>query len=371
MEDAGKYTIDNSKLIESLCKATLEFEPITKDSNAKVKTKSGSEYGYSYASLDLIILSTRKALANNGLNIHHYTINKEDKTWLVTELRHISGCEADKTESMIDKFTGDSYMSTVQNFGSIITYLKRYHIAMLLNIAIDEDNDGNSPDIGKAKPKKNPSDPDSSDSVALDKISEQEMIQILENCKQAGIETETQALNKVISILKKNLKSLAELTMPEYSKVMKMLGTSKVPPPNSNGSTNADKNRKRAFAIAHRLLVNDERISEYALLTFSHELRVDMTEQEWGQYCDYLSEYEKKSVTDEQIAGMKELPKPYADATLPKFFEFVNSNLVAAKEKTKDARGNKVVHTPVTKLEHLQIWEADYIIGVLKAKPKE
>lgn len=135
--------------IEALCKATLEFEPIIKDENAKVKTKSGSEYGYSYASLDMIILATRKALANNGLNITHYTEERDGKTWLITELRHSSGCLPDRTESMIDKFTADSYMSVIQNFGSIITYLKRYHIAMLLNIAIDEDDDGKAKESTK------------------------------------------------------------------------------------------------------------------------------------------------------------------------------------------------------------------------------
>jgi uncharacterized protein YqfB (UPF0267 family) len=142
-------SITKSALIEALCKATLEFEPILKDENAKVKTKSGSEYGYSYASLDMIILATRKALASNGLNITHYTEEREGKTWLVTELRHSSGCPSDKTESSIDKFTADSYMSVIQNFGSIITYLKRYHIAMLLNVAIDEDNDGKAKESTK------------------------------------------------------------------------------------------------------------------------------------------------------------------------------------------------------------------------------
>ena len=136
-------TGDKNELISALCKATLEFNPITKDSNAKVKTKTGGEYGYAYASLDLIILSTRTALSNNGLNIRHYVEYRDDgKAWLVSELRHISGCEPDKTESSIDKFTGDSYMSLVQNYGSIMTYLRRYHMALLLNIAIDEDDDG-------------------------------------------------------------------------------------------------------------------------------------------------------------------------------------------------------------------------------------
>jgi hypothetical protein len=143
-------------LIQALCKAILEFGPIVKDSKAKVKTKAGSEYTYDYVSLDAIINATKDGLSNNGLNIIHYIKYKKDGTaWLISELRHISGCEPDRTKAPIDKFTGDSYMSIIQNFGSIITYLKRYGISMLLNIAIDEDDDGQTKEQpkGKEKPK--------------------------------------------------------------------------------------------------------------------------------------------------------------------------------------------------------------------------
>ena len=114
-------------------------------------------------------------------------------------------------------------------------------------------------------------------------------------------------------------------------------------------------------------LINDEQISEYVLQVFNHESRKDMTESQWQAYCDYLIQYEARPISETQIVEMKALPKPYADTTLPNFLEFVNSNLRLAKEKTKDDKGNKVVHTPVTKLEHMQMWEADYIIRILKA----
>ena len=154
------------ELIKALAKATLEFEPITKDGDAQVTTKTGGKYGYGYATLDNIIKATKKGLADNGLNIRHYNEDKEDgKLWLVSELRHVSGCEPDKTESPIEKFTEGSYMSAIQSFGSVITYLKRYHMGELLNLAIDEDDDGKSGDKGKPaqkpvdeKPKEKPND---------------------------------------------------------------------------------------------------------------------------------------------------------------------------------------------------------------------
>ena len=143
------------ELIKALTKATLEFDAIIKDGDAQVITKAGGKYGYGYATLDNIIRATKKGLADNGLNIRHYNLLKEDgKLWLVSELRHESGCESDKTESPIDKFTVEGYMSAIQSFGSVITYLKRYHMGELLNLAIDEDDDGKSGDKGKANQKK-------------------------------------------------------------------------------------------------------------------------------------------------------------------------------------------------------------------------
>lgn len=365
MEEQEEYRVDKGALIEALCKAMLEFEPITKDSKARVKTKSGSEYTYDYVSLDLIIISTRKALANNGLNIRHYIEFKPDgKSWLISELRHSSGCDPDKTESPIDKFTGDSYMSVVQNYGSIMTYLRRYHMALLLNIAIDEDTDGNEQDKGKTDKQ------DNHGKDNLDRITEQEISQILENCKAVGLETETQALNKVKAILTKNLKSLGELTMPEFHTVIKAIGSSKVPQPSGEDAakTNGnDKDRKRAFALANKLLMSNEEIKVDILREFGLETRKDMTDVQWMQYCDYLLAYEKKMVTDEQVELMKSLPKPYKELTQANFITFVNSNLEFAKSKTKNMDGTPVVHVAITKPEYMSFWEADYIIRTLKS----
>lgn len=376
MEAKVEYTTleplkdDISELIKALCKAKKDFKPITRDGkNPFLNNK--------YATLDAIVNATENALNSNGLVIMHHQELIDDNKFLVTELIHESG-QIKSTETCMNEYIqvsmnekGNAKITPIQIFGSAITYLKRYHISELLNVAIDEDIDGNSPDTGKAKPKNNPSDnPDSPDSTELDKISEQEITQILENCKQVGLETETQALNKVISILKKNLKSLAELTMPEYATVMKTLGTSNVPS-NGNRRTDADKNRKRAFAIANKLLMNDEKIKADVLREFNLISRKNMTEDNWKQYCDLLLVYENVMVTDEQIAEMKELPKPYQDSTMLNFLEFVNSNLEVAKAKIKNADGTPVMHISITKLEYMKKWEADYIIRVLKANPKE
>ncbi len=367
-EEKGTYNSSEiTELIKALCKAKKDFKPISKDGkNPFLNSK--------YVTLDAIINATKESLCDNGLVIMHHQKLIEDNKFLVTELIHESG-QVKSTETCMNEYItvslndkGNAKVTPIQVFGLVITYLKRYHISELLDISVDEDNDGSRVDDKGSKGKDNAtSNNPEKNADNLDRISQTEIDQILEHCKTAGLETETQALNKVRSILKSNHKSLAGLTMPEYATVMGVFGTTK-----SNSHTeDGEKNRKRAFAIADKLLINDEQIKSVVLELYGHESRTDMIENEWNQYCDYLLEYEKKPVTDEQIAEMKALPKPYSDTTLPKFLEFVNSNLTLAKEKTKDGKGNKVVHTPITKLEHMQIWEADYIIRMLKANPKE
>ena len=141
-------TQGKAELISALAKATLEYEPVTKDGKADVTTKAGGKYSYGYATLDQIINATKTALSNNGLVISHTTKEINGQMWLVSKLRHESGCKSDKVKSQIDKYVSDGYMSAVQSYGSIITYLKRYHVGMLLNIAIDEDTDASDSKSG-------------------------------------------------------------------------------------------------------------------------------------------------------------------------------------------------------------------------------
>lgn len=165
-----------AELIKALSLATLEFKPIGKNSTAKVTTKNGGQYSYSYATLDDIIIATKEALSRHGLAITHTTKDVDGKMWLISKLRHESGCPSDKVKSQIDKFITDSHMSAVQSYGSIITYLKRYHIGMLLNIALDEDDDG--VDKGE-KLKAN----EKGESVPLEKPTADEYIKRIEACK--------------------------------------------------------------------------------------------------------------------------------------------------------------------------------------------
>ena len=134
---------NQTPLIEALIKARNEFEPITKDGKAN--------YGR-YATYDNIVKCTDKGLQNNGLNIKHETDWIDGKQFVVSTLRHISGCKPDTSKTCTEEFIKDNKGSLIQQFGGILTYLKRYHMGLLLSLAIDEDMDSNGKQTQTGKP---------------------------------------------------------------------------------------------------------------------------------------------------------------------------------------------------------------------------
>lgn len=128
------------KLTEALCKAKLEMPAIVKDKTVKVRTKTGGEYVFEFASNDEITTKTTPTLAKHGLAIVHSTWPENGVEMLITTLSHTSG-EWEIAKSIIK--TSDT---SNQAYGGGISFLKRYHTGALLNLAIDQDDDANGAD---------------------------------------------------------------------------------------------------------------------------------------------------------------------------------------------------------------------------------
>ena len=149
-------TDEIGELIKALCLAKKSFKPITKDGkNPFLNSK--------YVTLDGIVNATEDALNANGLVIIHHHEFTVDDTLLVTELIHESG-QIIGTETGMTQYIGpvsvnekgNVKVNPLQVFGSVITYLKRYHISELLNVAVDEDSDGaDTAEKKQAKPPTN------------------------------------------------------------------------------------------------------------------------------------------------------------------------------------------------------------------------
>src|SRR4030042_116088 len=130
MDEQEECLINNSEditeLIKALCKAKKGFKPISRDAvNPFLKNR--------YATLDAIVNATEDSLCDNGLVIMHHQELIETNKFLVTELIHESG-QTKSTETCMSEYLGatEKGMNPLQNLGSIITYLKRYHIGELL-----------------------------------------------------------------------------------------------------------------------------------------------------------------------------------------------------------------------------------------------
>jgi len=102
-----------------------------------------------YASLGAVIGASKDALTRNGLSVSQPAISDEHGVGITTILMHDSG---EWLETTITLPLGEEKgKSQAQVAGSIISYLRRYSLASLLNLYSDEDNDGN-----EAKPQPKP-----------------------------------------------------------------------------------------------------------------------------------------------------------------------------------------------------------------------
>lgn len=144
MSDEGPA--GTGKIAEALAKAQGELGPVKKNKTVTVTTKSGSKYTFDYATLDGIIEHVRPALTKHGLwfvqtmrRIKGTEGYYEPGVELVTTLIHSSG---EKMESVV--FVPDG--GSAQDFGSALTYKKRYALGSILGIASEEDDDANMAD---------------------------------------------------------------------------------------------------------------------------------------------------------------------------------------------------------------------------------
>ena len=126
----------------SIYKKLLEVQRlwlvVAKDSiNPQFKNK--------YASLDSIIVAYSAPLSENWLVITHASL--VDKNLLVTTITDTESGDIIATDFPVN------FATTPQAIGSQLTYAKRYNLWALLNIATDEDDDGNTASKDTNKPK--------------------------------------------------------------------------------------------------------------------------------------------------------------------------------------------------------------------------
>lgn len=129
-----------SNEIKNLAQALLKFhkdvEPIERD-GTNVLTKGGLTS--KYATLDNIIESTKKILAQYGVIVIQEAATAENgEVTVKTTLLHESGEWMESDVLRMKPVKNDP-----QGIGGAITYARRYQLGALLNLATEEDDDGN------------------------------------------------------------------------------------------------------------------------------------------------------------------------------------------------------------------------------------
>jgi hypothetical protein len=123
-------------LVAALAKAKLAIKAPKKGRTAKVKMRTGGEYSYSYADRADVIDAYQKALSDNGLAIVHTVILGENMQMILcSRLVHSGGGEI--TSSIPIPACSDA-----QVLGSWLSYLERYQSSALVDIAAEDDSDG-------------------------------------------------------------------------------------------------------------------------------------------------------------------------------------------------------------------------------------
>jgi ERF superfamily len=127
------------QLTEALAKASAEFGEI-------LKGAENPYYGSRYADLSTLIAATRPALSKNGLAILQFpTVNRDENSVTTTTiLAHASN------QRIVTQLTLPAVKGDAQGVGSAITYGRRYSYSAILNIAGEDDDDGNAA-VGKTQ----------------------------------------------------------------------------------------------------------------------------------------------------------------------------------------------------------------------------
>jgi len=103
---------------------------------AALKDSKNPHFGNDFASLEAINAVTKQPLADNNLSIVQFPINDESGVGITTRIMHKSG------QWLEEKWTMPVVKAGPQQYGSLITYFRRYSIAAIFGIP-QTDKDAN------------------------------------------------------------------------------------------------------------------------------------------------------------------------------------------------------------------------------------
>lgn len=122
------------ELAAALAAFQAEAPTVSKGKTAKVPTKSGGSYSYTYANLADVVEAAYPLLSKHGLSFSCVPRTTERGYELAGILLHSSG----------ESLEGSLPLSgnTPQELGSALTYMRRYLLGAMTGLVTDDDDDG-------------------------------------------------------------------------------------------------------------------------------------------------------------------------------------------------------------------------------------
>lgn len=136
---------DHETLAAALAAFQSSLPEIAKAETAKVETKGGGSYSYSYAGLGDVSRAVLPKLAEHGLSFSARPTFDGDRFVLAYQLLHASGEVLEGAYPLPN--------ATPQQVGSAITYARRYCLCAVTGVAPDDDDDGRAAQQAKPQPK--------------------------------------------------------------------------------------------------------------------------------------------------------------------------------------------------------------------------
>ena len=183
-----------SESIQEIAKALITFH--LKVDTIKKDAKNPF-FKSTYASLTNILDAIDEPLIECGLSISQFPTGTDG---LTTILMHESG------EYIAGEYSMRPAKDDPQGRGSAITYQRRYAIASVLSLNIDEDDDGNAATHGKSTPEQK-SEPNKDDRPWLNKDTEQ-FLKVLAYINGGGQISEVEKKYKLSKQIKETLQNL-------------------------------------------------------------------------------------------------------------------------------------------------------------------
>lgn len=143
--------MEKSETIEALAKALVAANKGVKNPQ---KNAVNPHFKNRYATLDAIIEAYKTSYLENGISVIENPCGQDGKVGVEITLLHESGQYITHNPFMLPPGKNDA-----QGHGSSITYARRYALSAVMNIAADEDDDGEGAKQTK-QPYKAPPKPD-------------------------------------------------------------------------------------------------------------------------------------------------------------------------------------------------------------------